>query len=141
MHLAQFNLARLAHGPDDPRLARFGIGANMIRRAAASAPGHVWNEQDVFDDVFFATRSVWTSAEALRDFVYSGIHRRYLDRSATWFKPTEGPTMVLWWVTEGERPSLEEARSRLERLRRRGAGPDAFDFAWRHLSAPDARGS
>ena len=129
MPIAQFNLARLKHGADDPRLMSFGIGANMIRRAAATAPGHVWSEQDVIDEVYFATRSVWISVEALRDFVYSGIHRRYLDRTATWFVPDDGVNMVLWSIATGEEPSLEDARRRLDMLRQDGPGPDAFDFA------------
>ncbi len=128
MPIAQFNLARLKHGPDDPRLTSFGIGANMIRRAVESAPGHVWSQQDVIDDVYFATRSVWSSVDALHDFVYSGIHRRYLDRSATWFVSDDAVNMVLWLIAAGERPCLETAKARLELLRAKGSGPEAFDF-------------
>ncbi len=129
MHIAQFNFARLKHGPDDPRLTSFDIGANMIRRAAASAPGHVWSQQDVIDEVYFATRSVWESVDALRAFVYEGIHRRYLARSATWFEASNDVNMVLWSVDEGEQPDLDAARGRLEILRQTGPGPEAFDFA------------
>ena len=100
----------------------------MIRRAAESAPGHVWSEQDVIDDVYFATRSVWQSVDLLSEFVYSGIHRRYLDRSATWFEPDGGINMVLWLIEDGERPDLDTARERLEQLREEGPGPAAFDF-------------
>lgn len=129
MHIAQFNLARLKEGPDDPKLTSFEIGANMIRKAVDAAPGHVWSEQDVIDEVYFATRSVWQSVDLLRDFVYSGIHRRYLDRSATWFEPSSGVNMVLWLIDDDERPDLRTARERLELLREQGPGPDAFDFS------------
>lgn len=133
MHIAQFNLARLRHGPDDPKLTSFGIGANMIQRAAAATPGHVWSQQDVIADNIFATRSVWSSIDALREFVYTGIHRRYLDRSSTWFLPGDGANMVLWRIEPGVEPSLETAQSKLDTLRRDGPGPEAFDFA----SAPE----
>ena len=129
MQLAQFNLAQLRRGLDDPGLTRFDIGANMIRRAAEAAHGHVWNRQDVIDDAYFATRSVWQSVEALEDFVYSGIHHRYMRLSATWFLPGEERGMVLWQVPEDTRPSLAEARARLQRIRTHGPGPEAFDFA------------
>ena len=129
LQLAQFNLAKLRHGLDDPGLTRFEIGANMIRRAAGEADGHVWNQQDVIDDVYFATRSVWQSVAALEDFVYGGIHLRYMKLSATWFTPAEERGMVLWQVEAGTRPSLEEARSRLQKVGADGPGAEAFDFA------------
>ncbi len=129
LQLAQFNLAKLRYGLDDPGLTRFEIGANMIRRAADQAQGHVWNQQDVIDETYFATRSVWRSVEALEDFVYSGIHHRYLKLSANWFVPGEERGMVLWQVTAGTRPSLAEAQARLQRIRADGPGQEAFDFS------------
>ena len=114
--IAQFNLARLRHGLDDPRLVGFSAGANMIRRAASSAPGHVWNAQDIIDDAIFATRSLWQSVESLQAFVYSGIHRRYLNRTAEWFVDDEKVNMVLWRVADGNIPELNEAQARLAPL-------------------------
>lgn len=128
MLIAQFNLARLRHGLDDPRLVGFSAGASMIRKAALTAPGHVWNAQDVIDDAFFATRSLWQSVESLRAFVYSGIHRRYLNRTNEWFVEDEQVNMVLWCVDEGEIPELDDARTRLEGLRQHGPTNRAFGF-------------
>ena len=129
MLIAQFNLAQLRHGPDDPRLVGFSSGASMIRRAAATAPGHVWNVQDVIDGELFATRSLWESMEALHEFVYSGIHRRYLERTSEWFVQDDQVNMVLWNAPRGEIPALAEARDRLEDLRAHGPSERAFGFA------------
>ena len=139
MRIAQFNLARLRHGPDDPRLVGFSAGANMIRRAAADAPGHIWNAQDVIDDSVFATRSLWESVDALRAFVYSGIHLRYLKRTSEWFLPHDDVNLVLWSVDGDEVPDLDEARSRLRLLQQHGSTERAFSFeaAPRFLRAPD----
>ncbi len=127
--IAQFNLAQLRHGPDDPRLVGFSAGANMIRRAASTARGHVWNAQDVIDDAFFATRSLWESIEALHEFVYSGIHRRYLNRASEWFVESDLTNMVLWSVSKGEIPDLVDAQERLEYLRTNGPSNRAFNFS------------
>ncbi len=129
MHIAQFNVSRLRHGPDDPRLVSFGIGANMVRREAAKTTGHVWNQQDILPGDVFATRSVWESIEALKAFVYSGIHARYFRRSAEWFVPMEERNFVLWHIDAGEQPTLEESQRRLDLLRAEGPSEAAFDFA------------
>jgi len=34
----------------------------------------------------------------------------------------------LWWVPVGHRPSVAEAKAKLERLRAEGSSPDAFTF-------------
>ena len=41
--------------------------------------------------------------------------------------------MVLWWVSEGPRPTLEEALERLARLEARGPTPGAFTIRRRFL--------
>ncbi len=135
MHIAQFNVSRLRHGPDDPRLVSFGIGANMVRRSAAKTPGHVWNQQDILPGDVFATRSVWESIDALREFVFSGIHERYRRRSAEWFVPMEERNYVLWRIDEGEQPTLEESQRRLELLRADGPSEAAFDFSLEGLAS------
>jgi hypothetical protein len=137
-HLAQFNLAVLKRGPGDPRLVSFSAGANLINRAAQTAPGHVWSTQDVFNDSTFATRSVWESLALLREFVYSGIHHRYLRRSDEWFQPGKQPNLVLWYVEPGYRPGLDEAKRRLTLLRETGPSATAFDFASAMRFARDA---
>lgn len=125
--LAQVNVATLLHGPDDPRLTSFTIGAQMVARAAARAPGHVWSEQDQ-EGSRFMTRSVWNSLAELRAFVHSGLHVRYMKRTSEWFAPRTEPSLALWWIDRDERPSVREALDRLARIRSEGPGPAAFDF-------------
>lgn len=135
-HLAQMNLATLRHRPDDPRMVGFKLGAHRIVRAAATAPGHVWNEQFAQEETArLITRSVWESFDALRDFVYSGVHAAYLKRTAEWFLPATAPGLALWWVPAGEIPTVEDALARLETLRAHGPTPEAFDFAHPHAAA------
>ena len=135
MHIAQFNLAKLRHGPDDPRLVSFGIGANMVRRATAKTPGHVWNQQDILPGDLFATRSVWESIEALKAFVYSGIHERYRRRGAEWFLPVDERNFVLWRIEAAEQPTLEEPQQRLDMLRAEDPSEAAFNFSLAGLDA------
>jgi hypothetical protein len=45
-----------------------------------------------------------------------------------WFERLAEAFLVLWWVPAGHRPSVEEAKDRLARLRRDGPSPDAFTF-------------
>lgn len=85
--------------------------------------------QDVIDGEFFATRSLWESIEAMHAFVYSGIHRRYLNRTREWFVESDRISMVLWNAVRGEIPELADARRRLEHLRTNGPSEQAFSFA------------
>ncbi len=104
----------------------------MIRKAASSAPGHIWNSQDIIDDAIFATRSLWETLESLRSFVYSGIHRRYLNRTAEWFVEADQVNMVLWRVADGDIPELNDAQARLAHLREHGPSERAFGFQDAH---------
>ena len=45
--------------------------------------------------------------------------------------------MVLWWVPEGHEPTVAEAVSKLEHLRKHGATAEAFTFG-EAFAAPDA---
>lgn len=128
LHLAQMNVATLRYRPDDPKLVSFAMGARLVGRASAAAPGHRWNEQTIVADSLFVTRSVWESLESLRAFVFSGIHARYRARSSEWFVPDNEPHLALWSILPGETPSVEEAIERLDLLRRQGPHDEAFDF-------------
>ena len=44
---------------------------------------------------------------------------------------------MLWWVTAGHRPTIEEAKERLAHLKRRGPTRHAFTFR-ASFPAPDA---
>ncbi len=72
--------------------------------------------------------STWESIESLHDYVYKGDHARTMRDRRNWFLPSEGPTLVCWWVPTGHRPTVEEAQERLDLLRREGPTPEAFTF-------------
>ena len=129
LHLCQVNVARLKYGLEDSRLVGFSLAARIIRRATADAPGHVWSEQTDDGVSLFITRSVWESIAELEDFVYSGVHVRYMNRRSEWFIPSEGPNLALWWAPAGETPTIEEALSRLDSLRMHGPTAEVFDLS------------
>ncbi|GAA2731614.1 DUF3291 domain-containing protein [Actinocorallia aurantiaca] len=144
MHLAQFNLARLRAPLDDPATEGFTANLDRINHLADASPGFVWRlvEKDdaVFnpfeDEMVIVTMSVWESHQALFDFTYRTTHLEFLRGRRQWFEHTEEQTVVLWWVPEGHRPTVQEGRERLELLRAEGPGPKAFTFRERFEPEP-----
>ncbi len=139
-HLAELNIARLVHPLDHPLIQPFVDGLAEINALADRAPGFVWrlqseagNATDVAhpwqsDPFLLVNLSVWTSPEALKEYVYRSGHREYLSRRTEWFeRPTE-PHYVLWWVPAGHLPAIEEAKQRLDHYRKHGPTAHAFWF-------------
>jgi GNAT superfamily N-acetyltransferase len=60
--------------------------------------------------------------------VHRGAHAGVLRRRAEWFEALGEPFAVLWWIPVEHVPTIEEGKSRLERLRRLGPTPEAFTF-------------
>ena len=56
---------------------------------------------------------------------------QFYRKRAEWFALMEKQHLVMWWVGEGHRPTLEEARARLDHLDRHGDSD--FAFGWSHL--------
>ena len=148
-HLAQFNVARAVAPLDAPELAEFVAGLERINALADASPGFVWRLAGADSGAPAATAagdpqlllnlSVWTSAEALFDYVYKSAHTELMVKRRQWFdKPSEAH-MVLWWVPAGHRPTLDEALERLEVLRRDGPSALAFTFK-RRFPPPGAAG-
>jgi hypothetical protein len=136
MHLAQLNLARLAAPLTDPRLADFVAGLSKINAIADTAPGFVWRLVDETGDDATSLRpfgndvivnlTVWESVEALRLFAFKTTHLDYLRRRREWFVPYGDLYAVSWWISVDHRPTVEEARDRLDRLRADGPTAEAF---------------
>lgn len=138
--LAELNIARMLAPLDSPLLKGFADGLDHINDLAEAAPGFLWRLKDdetddatsirMFeDDWILVNMSVWQSPETLRAFVYDDAHRSYLRRRREWFERMDEAITVLWWVPAGHRPSVAEARERLEHLRKHGTTPYAFGFA------------
>ncbi|MCO5972226.1 DUF3291 domain-containing protein [Actinoallomurus soli] len=137
-HLAQLNVARLREPLDAPSMAEFLALFEPVNALADSAPGFVWRLTDgdaddattirPYGDDVIINMSVWESREALWNFTYRSGHLDVLRRRREWFLRMAEPSIVMWWVPAGRIPSVEEARDRLERVRREGPGPEAFTF-------------
>lgn len=138
-HLAQINVARMRAELEDPVMHGFESRLDEINALADKSPGFVWRlETDdgnatslrVFDDALILVNlSVWSSIEALRDFVYGSTHVELLRGKKDWFHPPSGAHLALWWVAAGELPTLEDAKTRLALIDSAGPGPLAFTFA------------
>lgn len=144
-HLAQMNIARMCAPLDDPSMADFAARIPAMNALAEASSGFVWRMQDesgnntalrAFDEPHLLFNlSVWTSVEALHGYVYDSAHREPLGRHAEWFLPLEGPHLALWWIRPGRRPTVEEAKARLDLLH--AAGPSALAFTFTHpVAAP-----
>ena len=140
MHLAQFNIGRMTYDLDDPRAADFMGGIDMLNRIAERSPGFVWKyetfgtggvvEEDVdHDPRILVNLTVWESLKDLSHYVWNTLHKHFVTRRAEWFTPLEQAHFVMWWIDQGHRPTLAEARARLDHLRRHGNSDHAFDWA------------
>ncbi|MFZ3359818.1 MAG: DUF3291 domain-containing protein [Xanthobacteraceae bacterium] len=137
-HLAQLNIGRFRYPTDDPRMADFMNNLALVNGLADRSAGFVWRLQDdsgnatafrPFPDPQMAVNlSVWESVEALERFVYLTLHKRFYGRRDEWFEKLDSPHSVMWWVPEGHRPSVIEAKQRLESLAAHGPSEHAFDW-------------
>jgi hypothetical protein len=144
-HLAEVNIGTLRDAVDSPMIADFVANLARINALAEDQPGFVWrltgegdDATDIqpFDNPLMAINlSVWTDPDALAAFVYRTAHRDIMRRRAEWFEKME-LFMCLWWVPIGHQPTPQEAIERLEILRQRGPGPEAFTFR-QPFPAPD----
>ncbi len=148
-HLAQINIGRLHHPVDDPRVAEFMDNLDPINALAERSPGFVWRLQDESgnatairafdDDTILPNLSVWTSIEALKDYVFRSDHVRFVRRRREWFAPMDDlPVLTMWWVPAGHLPTLEEAKERIDHLARHG--PTAHAFAFHPTFEPPGQG-
>ncbi len=148
-HIAQLNVARAVGPLESPELADFMAALDAVNARAEASPGFVWRLvgdggnatgiKTTDDPQFIVNMSVWTSVEALFDFVYRSAHTQVMARRREWFEKPAAAFQVLWWVPAGHLPTLEEAMARLDHLRAHGATPRAFTFKERH-PPPDAGG-
>ncbi len=135
-HVAQLTVARMLAPLEDPQMAGFVARLDEVNAVADASPGFVWRLQTpdgdatavgIDDDpTILVNLSVWSSIEALREYVYGGNHLAVLRRKRDWFGPYGGPHLVLWWLPAGRFPTVVEAQQRLDRLTRDGPGPLAF---------------
>ena len=136
-HLAQLNVGTPVAPLTDPAMAEFMANLDRLNAVADTAEGFVWRLQDdagnatalrPYGPSLIVNMSVWASLEALRDYVYRSAHLDILRRRREFFRVMDEAYTVLWWVPAGHLPTVDEAWSRLELLRKEGPGPYAFTF-------------
>jgi hypothetical protein len=144
MHLAELNVARMVAETSDPRVADFMGALDRVNGIGKRSPGFVWMMEGSGepgtgntdtkidgDPRMLANLSVWESVAALEAYVWNTVHRQFYARRAEWFEVLGEMHLVMWWVPEGYRPTLDEALARLAHLRENGDSDHAF--GWAHL--------
>jgi hypothetical protein len=143
-HLAELNFGELRYDWDDPRVAEFVNGLDLVNDLAARSPGFVWRLSD--DDMgaeqtadggafggnprMASTLSVWKDVASLEHFVWNTVHRQFYEKRAQWYDAIGNSNLVMWWVMPGHQPSVAEGLARFHHLRDHGASDAAFDWAW-----------
>ncbi len=122
---------------ESPEMADFVDNLENINALAEESPGYVWRLQtedgdatgiDFFGSDVLVNMSIWEDVEFLHSFVYKTAHTKIMSRRKEWFHRVEEAYTVLWWVSEGVIPSLDEAKSKLELLKSEGPTAEAFSF-------------
>jgi hypothetical protein len=145
-HLAQINIARAVADLDSPLMAGFVSRLEEINALAEKSKGFVWRLQSdagggattirAFEDPrTYINMSVWETPDDLKNFVYRTAHVELIRDRETWFSRLSEQHQAAWWVPVGHRPSAEEGRDRLMRLRAEGPSASAFPLA-RPFPAP-----
>jgi hypothetical protein len=146
-HLAQVNIALPVEPLTSPRLAGFVNALEEINALADTAPGFLWRMQTedgdatairaFDDDRLIVNMSLWTSLDALADYVYRSGHVEVMRRRREWFSPMREAYQALWWLPAGELPTVDDAELRVAHLREHGPSPAC---SARRGSEPPARG-
>ena len=138
-HLGQINIARAVADLDSPLMTDFLSRLDEINALAERAKGFVWRLQSdsgnamsirAFDDPrTYVNMSVWETPEDLKNFVYRSAHVELIRDREAWFSRLSEQHQAAWWVPAGHRPSAQEGRDRLFKLRELGPSAIAFTLA------------
>ena len=152
-HVAHMNFAVLRHDWDDPRVAGFVDNLELVNAVAARSPGFVWRLSDEEMEqpqnnpgLVFAenprnavTVSVWETAEDLKNFVLRTVHGTFLKRREQWFEAIDRPSYVIWPLPAGQRPTLVQAKEKLDLVAAEGPSEAAYDFDYMGETSSDTR--
>ena len=146
-HLAQVNIARAKAEMTDPIMEGFVSRLDEINALAEATPGFVWrltgegndatSLRPFEDNLILVNLSVWESPESLRGYVYKSVHVEVMRGRKAWFDRMQEMYYAMWWIPAGHIPTVEEAKVRLDHLRKHGESAHAFTFA-KVFPAPDA---
>lgn len=87
----------------------------------------------LFPDDWYVNLSLWKDVNSFKNFVYAGMHERFLKKKQNWFLEwndvENGPKQAMWWTKQQDgMPSLEQAVEKLSCLRKNGPSVEAFDI-------------
>ena len=138
MHIAEINIARMQAPLDSDTMKEFRDFIAPINALAESSPGFVWRYVESYDEaghsetpdfedgMIIVNMSVWESVAQLKEFTYKTVHSYFVRKRLRWFESLGHPHLACWWVEPGHRPSIAEAKQRLEWLEERGPTAEAF---------------
>ena len=135
--LAQLNIARMKESLESPSMADFVGNLDKVNALAERSAGFVWRLKDEsgsavairgFGDDYIVNMSVWEDLASLSNYAFRSDHVEVMRRRREWFHPMAEAYAALWWVPVGHRPSVAEAKERLDHLRAHGATERAFTF-------------
>jgi len=137
--LAEINVARMKGvNINDPIMKEFVDNLDRVNVLAESSEGFVWRLKDESnnathlnpynDEQVIINISVWQSVDALEHYVYKTFHTDFLKRRREWFQTYGKVYTAMWWVPEGQFPTVEVAVEKLDDLHRNGASSRVFDF-------------
>ncbi len=137
--LAEINVAKMRGvNIDDPIMKEFVDNLDKVNALAESSPGFIWRLKDdagdatsynpYDDEQIIINISVWKNIESLKHFVYKTFHTDFVKRRKEWFTLYGRVHTAMWWVNQGEYPTIDESVSRLDHLQKNGASSYVFDF-------------
>ncbi|HTL09502.1 MAG TPA: DUF3291 domain-containing protein [Chitinophagaceae bacterium] len=137
--LAEINIARMKGvNIQDPVMQEFVDNLATVNTIAEQSEGFIWRLKDdndnatqlnpYNDEQVIINVSVWSSFEALEQFMYRTLHADFLKRRKEWFHRFGKVYTALWWIPAGAYPSVEEAVAQLAYLQQHGPSAKVFDF-------------
>jgi ring-1,2-phenylacetyl-CoA epoxidase subunit PaaC len=139
--LVQINIARMKAPIDSPLLADFASQLDGVNAQAEGSAGFIWRLKDdtgnattisatsPFGPDMLVNLSIWDKPESLKAFVYRNQnHGAALKNRMQWFDSMTTPHFAMWWLEDGEIPTLIDAKRRLQCLADNGDTPYAFTF-------------
>ena len=124
-------------------MSEFVANLDRFNALAEQSPGYVWRLQtddgnatslNPLGELVIVNMSVWEDVASLNHYVYKTAHVEIMKRRKEWFERMQDAAFVLWWVPQGQIPTVAEAIERLDHLR--ANGPTALAFSFRHAFPP-----
>ena len=136
MLLAQTNLALFRWPLSDQRMSGFAEQIQPVNDLAERSEGFVWRFAGEYeprefgepwsDPLLFFNMSVWRDFESLSRFINLDAHKAMMRDRARWTTPATGPSMAMWWIDDGVRPSIDDAMGAISSIAEKGDSRRAF---------------